>query len=124
MSKESSNKNLDVVSSSACKSDVSAGVATTRGEVEKDAHHEATVERAGGTFFPLAVETLGLWSSASLKMLKEIAVRTTSRSGAPIGLATCHFLGTTFSIIMEAQFPLFSTPLQPVTGQPFVGAEP
>ena len=36
---------------------MSEGVATTRGEVEKDIH-EAAVEQAGGIFIPLAVDTL------------------------------------------------------------------
>ena len=66
---------------------MSTGVAASRGQLEKDARHEAEVHRAGGVFIPLAVETLGLWISASSKCVKEIAVRTTSRSGAPIALA-------------------------------------
>ena len=69
---------------------VSAGIAASRGEVEKDAHHEEAVASAGGIFIPLAVETLGLWSPASLKILRKIAVRTTNRSGA--ALASRHFI--------------------------------
>ena len=34
---------------------VSAGIAASRGEVEKDAHHEEAVASAGGIFIPLAV---------------------------------------------------------------------
>ena len=45
-----------------------------------------------GVFIPLAVETLGLWSPASLKVLRDIAIRTTNRSGAGIALACRHFL--------------------------------
>ena len=71
---------------------VTAGVAASRGEVEKDAHHEEAVLGVGGIFFPLAVETLGLWSPASLKVLRDIAVRTTNRSGAGAALACCHFV--------------------------------
>ena len=52
---------------------VTAGVAASRGEVEKDAHHEEAVLGAGGIFIPLAVESLGLWSPASLKILRDIA---------------------------------------------------
>ena len=47
---------------------------------------------AGGIFIPLTVETLALWSPASLKVLRDIAVRTTNRSGAGIALACCHLL--------------------------------
>ena len=73
-------------------STVSAGIAASRGEVEKDAHHEEAVVSAGGIFIPLAVETLGHWSPASLKILREIAVRTTNRSGASTALASRHFI--------------------------------
>ena len=34
---------------------VTASVAASRGEVEKDAHHEEAVWSAGGIFIPLAV---------------------------------------------------------------------
>ena len=71
---------------------VSAGIAASRCEVEKDAHHEEAVASAGGIFIPLAVETLGHWSPASLKILREIAVRTTNRSGASTALASRHFI--------------------------------
>ena len=47
---------------------------------------------AGGIFIPLAVETLGRWSPASLKILREIAVRTTNRSGASTVLASRHLI--------------------------------
>ena len=46
----------------------------------------------GEFLFLLAVETLGLWSPASLKILREIAVRTTNRSGASTALASRHFI--------------------------------
>ena len=71
---------------------VTAGVAASRGEAEKDACHEKAVLGAGGIFIPLAVETLGLWSSASLKVLRDIARRTTNSSGAGVALACCHFM--------------------------------
>ena len=71
---------------------VTAGVAASRGKVEKDAHHEEAMLSAGGSFIPLAVKTLGLWSPASLRTLREVAVRTTNRSGASTVLACCHFI--------------------------------
>ena len=71
---------------------VLAGVAASWGEVEKDAHYIEALLGSGGIFIPLAVETLGLWSPASLKVLRDIAIRTTNRSGVGIALAFCHFL--------------------------------
>ena len=49
----------------------------------------------------LVVETLGLWSPASLKVLREIAARMTNRSGAGIALACCHFLKQLSGMFME-----------------------
>ena len=60
--------------------------------MEKDAHHEEAVLSAGGIFIPLAVESLGLWSPASLNILRDIAVRTTNRSGASATVAFHHFV--------------------------------
>ena len=45
-----------------------------------------------GIFIPLAVETLGLRSPASLKVLRDIAIRTTNISGVGIALTCHHFL--------------------------------
>ena len=68
-----------------------AGVAASRGEVEKDAYYEKAVLVVGRIFIPLAVETLGLWTPAGLKVLRDIAIRSTNRSGA--GVVACrHFL--------------------------------
>ena len=69
---------------------MTAGVAASRGEVEKDAHHEEAVLGAGGIFIPLAVELLELWSPASLKILRDIAVRATNRSGVSAAVAYHH----------------------------------
>ena len=52
------------------------------GEVEKDAHHEEGVLGARGIFMPLSVKSIGLWSPASLKIVRDIAVSTTNRNGA------------------------------------------
>ena len=56
------------------------GASALVGESEDDRHRGA-LERAGCMFFPLAVETLGLWSSNSLKTLKIIARRTILSTG-------------------------------------------
>ena len=71
-----------------CLSAATAGVAAGRGEVDKDSRHES-----GGHFYSfLVVETLGLWSLNSLIVLKNVALRTISKSGASSALAFCHFL--------------------------------
>ena len=75
-----------------CLSAATTGVAAGRGEVDKDSHHEASVWAAGGIFVPLVVESLGLWSPNSLAILRVIALRTTSKSGASTALAFCHFI--------------------------------
>ena len=72
---------------------VTAGVCRIAGaRWRRNARHEEAVFGAGGIFIPLAVETLGLWSPASLSVLRDIALRTTTRSGAGIALACCHFI--------------------------------
>ena len=71
---------------------VLTGVAALQGEVKKDAHYEEAVLGAEVIFIPLVVETLCLWSLASLKVLRDIAIRTTNRSGVGIALACRHFL--------------------------------
>ena len=71
---------------------VTASIAASRGEVKKDAHHKETVLGAGRIFITSAVETLGVWSPDSLRILREIAVRTTNRSGASTTLAVTIFI--------------------------------
>ena len=50
------------------------------GEEENDLRYSEEVHSTGDTFFPLVVESSGLWSDDSLKSLKLIASKTTSRS--------------------------------------------
>ena len=57
------------------------GVAAEAGEEQKDTHHEDRVHTAGGLFYHLVVETLGLWSLFSIKTLKAIASKTSAVSG-------------------------------------------
>ena len=73
-----------------CLSAATAGVAAGCGEVDKDSHHEASVWAAGGIFVP------GLWSPNSLAILRVIALRTTSKSGASTALAFSNFLEELF----------------------------
>ena len=75
-----------------CLSAATSGVAAGRGEADKDSHHEASVWAAGGIFVPLVVESLGLWSPNSLAVLRNIALRTISKSGASAALVFCHFI--------------------------------
>ena len=60
-----------------------AGAASEAGEIEKDERHKQEVVDAGGIFFPLVVETLGLWSPNSLRVLASIASKASSLSGIP-----------------------------------------
>ena len=55
------------------KAAVRAGAAAEAGEEQKDIHHENKVFAASGLFYPLVVETLGLWSLFSIKTLNVIA---------------------------------------------------
>ena len=57
-----------------------AGAASEAGEIKKD---EQEVIEAGGIFFPLVVETLGLWLPNSLKVLTSIDSKASSISGIP-----------------------------------------
>ena len=75
-----------------CLSAATAGVDAGREEDDKDSHHEASVQAAGGIFIPLVVESLGLWSPNSLAVLRVVALRTTSKSGASTALAFCYFI--------------------------------
>ena len=52
-----------------------AGAATKFGESEKDNRHDNNVTAASGLFYPLVVETYGVWSTHSLEVIKFIAIR-------------------------------------------------
>jgi hypothetical protein len=58
---------------------IHAGVASEAGKLEKDYHHNSSVEAHNCLFHPLVVESLGLWSAHSLQILKQIARRLTFR---------------------------------------------
>ncbi len=59
------------------KSSSNAGAAGLRGEGRKDDKHASNVESVDGTFIPLVVESLGLWTPFAAKTLSLIAGRTT-----------------------------------------------
>ena len=69
-----------------------AGVASSAGEMDKDAKYDHNVSSAGCVFFPLVVETLGLWTDSSISLLRRIAARTTLRSGVSQGQAFHNLL--------------------------------
>ena len=71
---------------------VNAGAAAVAGEIEKDQKHADNVERAGGCFYPLVMETLGVWTTSSLSTLRTIAARTTVRNGLTVKQATRNLL--------------------------------
>ena len=50
-----------------------AGVAADAGLQAKDAHHLEAVEQSGGDFYPLVVETFGVWAAPSLDILHQVA---------------------------------------------------
>ena len=65
-----------------------AGVAAEAGEREKDSSYKDIVSENGGVFYPLVVESLGLWSPSSLQILKSICKRTTFHSHLTMSQAT------------------------------------
>ena len=76
------------------------------GESEKDYRHWEAVERTGCKFFPLAVETLGVWSPNSLETFKIIARRTILSTGKTVSktistICTNNFLFAYGSITQE-----------------------
>ena len=75
-----------------CRAASHAGAAGEAGEMEKDARHEEGVIAAGGVFFALVVETLGLWTTHSLKTLRLIASRASALSGITRGQALSNLL--------------------------------
>ena len=66
------------------------GVAGEAGEIEKDEKHEVNVLAAGGLFFPLFVESLGLWTFSSLKILKFLCPNPSPSMIPPLSLAVSY----------------------------------
>ena len=57
---------------------VSARAAAAAGEVLKDKYLENNVITAGGLFYPMIVETFGVWTPFAVETIKTIAARTTT----------------------------------------------
>ena len=58
----------------------------------KDLLHLAAVEASGGEFFPLVVESFGVWAPCSLDMLRLIASWATTYSRLPMTRALSNLL--------------------------------
>ena len=65
------------------------GQAADAGDREKDLKHD-DVSQAGSQFFPLAVETLGLWSHQSLETLKVIVKRAAYHRNITTSQSVCQ----------------------------------
>ena len=72
------------------KAAITAGVIAEAAEAEKDQRHEANVGKAGDHFYPLVVETLGLWSPFSLATLKSIAPKVAVIQAFPFSQVLKH----------------------------------
>ena len=60
-----------------------AGIAAVAGVAVKDQLHAAAVEESGGEFYPIVVESFGVWAPCSLVTLREIVSRATTNTGLP-----------------------------------------
>ena len=67
------------------------GIAAEAGELEKDIQHNLLVSASGSVFHPLVVESLGLWTAHSLKILKTIARRLTGLGHVVAGHLVAEF---------------------------------
>ena len=70
----------------------SAGAAGEAGEMEKDSKYDARISASGAHFFPLIVESLGLWTSHSVSVLRTIAGKFTLFSGLSKSLAVSNLM--------------------------------
>ena len=68
-----------------------AGAAAFAGEEEKDAHHQADVEAAGGCFYHLILKCL-VWTPASLATLRIIASKTMTKTRLSFSQAFSNLL--------------------------------
>ena len=49
------------------------GTAAQAGKLEKDEHHDSNVSSYGCLFYPLVVESYGVWPEHSLELLNSVA---------------------------------------------------
>ena len=76
------------VSSSA----TAAGAAGLAGEMEKDAKYDVLVSASDALFYPLAVESFGAWTPASLDCLRTIATKTITSNNIPFSQAYSNLM--------------------------------
>ena len=79
----------------------SAGFAALDGEIAKDCKYDSQVSVSGALFYPLAVESFGCWTSASLDTLKTIASKIVSTYSIPFSQAYRNLLQHCVKILQE-----------------------
>ena len=70
----------------------SPGFAALKGKMEKDARHKNLVEAAGGVFFPLVVDSFGVWTPSSIEVICSIARSSTVCNGLSVSTAFHHLM--------------------------------
>ena len=70
----------------------SAGSAAAAGELEKGLKYEEAVADSGALFFPLAVETYGCWTFASLHTIKTTASKVVTATSIPFTQANSNLM--------------------------------
>ena len=69
-----------------------SGIVAEAAEMDKDDRHNARVTSADGVFYPLVVESLGLWSPDSLETLKSISSKVCAVLAVPFWKALKNLL--------------------------------
>ena len=69
-----------------------SGIVAEAAEMDKDDRHDARVTSAGGVFYPLVVESLGLWSPDILQTLKSISYKVCAVLAVPFWKALNNLL--------------------------------
>ena len=62
-------------------------------EEGNDVKHDEDVTGAGGSFYPLVVESFGVWTRSSLQSLKMYASKTTTKSTVTFQQAWINLMG-------------------------------
>ena len=73
---------------------IKAGAAAEAGEVDKDERHHATVSNYGCLFYPLVVESYGVWAAHSLEVLRSIVKKSLLSSGLSLSQASRQFMNS------------------------------
>ena len=67
---------------------IKAGTAAEAGEVDKDKRHHTIVSSYGSFFYPLVVESYGVWAAHSLEVLRSIVKKSPLSSGLSLSQAS------------------------------------